>query len=161
MFEWNVYVFSIIVSGKHFRSLAYKHQSMHDWLLDHHKTSPEGIVDAQGDFDKATDLFAIGFEELVDLNTSNIISTRFVIIIIHWMLYWLRGSSTTLYYLYPEVFDRKREEILPRHYNNLLLDSHQNLWSIFGQIQIFFFKIVKQKTHLQLSMTPQFKGILP
>ena len=51
---------------------------MHDWLLDHHKHSPEGIVDAEADFDKSADLFAIGFEELVDLNTSNIISTRFV-----------------------------------------------------------------------------------
>ena len=51
---------------------------MHDWLLDHHKHSPEGIVDAGADFDKSADLFAIGFEELVDLNTSNIISTRFV-----------------------------------------------------------------------------------
>ena len=69
-------------TGKHFRSLAYKHQSMHDWLLDHHKHSPEGIVDTEADFDKSTDLFAIGFEELVDLNTSNIISTRFVVVFV-------------------------------------------------------------------------------
>ena len=67
---WNVN------GGKHFRSIAHKHQTMHDWLLDHHKLAPEGIVDKDERFHKPTDIFAIGFEEFVDLNTSNIISTR-------------------------------------------------------------------------------------
>lgn len=67
---WNVN------GGKHFRSIAYKHQSMHDWLLDQHKLAPEGIIDNEDDFRKQPDIFAIGFEELVDLNASNIISTR-------------------------------------------------------------------------------------
>lgn len=49
---------------------------MHDWLVDYYKLAPEGIVDAKEDFTKPTDIFAIGFEELVDLNTSNILSTR-------------------------------------------------------------------------------------
>eukprot|EP00111_Clytia_hemisphaerica_P009128 TCONS_00026809-protein len=66
---WNVN------GGKHFRSLAYKHQSLHDWLIDHHKHAPEGIIDQEGDFLKPSDMYVIGFEELVDLNTSNIIST--------------------------------------------------------------------------------------
>lgn len=69
---WNVN------GGKHFRSIAYKHQSMHDWLVDYYKLAPEGIVDAKEDFTKPTDIFAIGFEELVDLNTSNILSTSSV-----------------------------------------------------------------------------------
>ena len=67
---WNVN------GGKHFRSIAYKHQSMHDWLLDYYKLGVEGILDNSETFEKATDIFAIGFEELVDLNTGNIISTR-------------------------------------------------------------------------------------
>lgn len=49
---------------------------MHDWLLDQHKLAPEGIIDSEDDFTKQPDIFAIGFEELVDLNASNIISTR-------------------------------------------------------------------------------------
>lgn len=61
--------------GKHFRSIAYKHQSLVDWLLDSHKLAPNGILDPNEPFDKPTDVFAIGFEELVDLNTSNILST--------------------------------------------------------------------------------------
>jgi len=83
-----IFIQFFLVSGKHFRSLAYKHQSLHDWLLDVHKTAPEGIVDKEEEFIKPTDLFAIGFEELVDLNTSNIISTRYIYIyfIICWNL---------------------------------------------------------------------------
>ncbi|XP_047125274.1 synaptojanin-1 isoform X1 [Hydra vulgaris] len=66
---WNVN------GGKHFRSIAYKHQSMHDWLLDYYKLAKEGILDNTETFEKVTDVYAIGFEELVDLNTGNIIST--------------------------------------------------------------------------------------
>ncbi|RUS89988.1 hypothetical protein EGW08_002255, partial [Elysia chlorotica] len=54
--------------GKHYRSIAYKHQSLADWLLDAHKTHP-GV-----DYEKPVDIFAVGFEEIVDLNASNIMS---------------------------------------------------------------------------------------
>lgn len=69
---WNVN------GGKHFRSIAHKHQTMHDWLLDFHKTLPDSGYSENNDvnFRLPTDVFAIGFEELVDLNASNIMSTR-------------------------------------------------------------------------------------
>ncbi|XP_015750867.1 PREDICTED: synaptojanin-1-like, partial [Acropora digitifera] len=69
---WNVN------GGKHFRSIAHKHQTMHDWLLDFYKTLPDSGYSESGDVDfrVPTDVFAIGFEELVDLNASNIVSTR-------------------------------------------------------------------------------------
>ena len=35
-------------------------------------------VDPAVDFDVPVDLFAIGFEEIVDLNASNIMNTRYV-----------------------------------------------------------------------------------
>ena len=51
---------------------------MHDWLLDFHKTLPDsGYSESDNvDYRVPTDVFAIGFEELVDLNASNIVSTR-------------------------------------------------------------------------------------
>lgn len=49
--------------GKHFRSVVYKDVSLTDWLLDH-----PGLSDIQ------KDIYAIGFEEMVDLNASNIMS---------------------------------------------------------------------------------------
>ncbi len=67
---WNVN------GGKHFRSIAYKHMSMHDWLLDYHTKAPEGIIDEDEGFDTPPDIFALGFEEIVDLNANNILSTR-------------------------------------------------------------------------------------
>ena len=62
--------------GHHFRSIAYKHQSLDDWLLDFHVKQPKGCVQNSTDFTVPTDIFAIGFEELVDLKAGNIISTR-------------------------------------------------------------------------------------
>lgn len=50
--------------------------SMHDWLLDYHKKAPEGILDKEEPFQRPPDVYALGFEELVDLNANNIISTR-------------------------------------------------------------------------------------
>ncbi|XP_069133360.1 synaptojanin-1-like isoform X2 [Argopecten irradians] len=67
---WNVN------GGKHFRSIAFKHQSISDWLLDAPKIAaanhPELLAEGT-DIDKPVDIFAIGFEEMVDLNASNIV----------------------------------------------------------------------------------------
>ncbi|KAK6191374.1 hypothetical protein SNE40_003083 [Patella caerulea] len=66
---WNVN------GGKHFRSIAYKHQSLADWLLDAYKTvamSRPGDIDDDIDYTTPTDIYAIGFQEIVDLNASNI-----------------------------------------------------------------------------------------
>ncbi|CAH1403112.1 unnamed protein product [Nezara viridula] len=52
--------------GKHFRSVVYKDVSLADWLLDAHVNSC--------DSDIPVDLYAIGFEEIVDLNASNIMA---------------------------------------------------------------------------------------
>ncbi|KAK3594082.1 hypothetical protein CHS0354_040850 [Potamilus streckersoni] len=68
---WNVN------GGKHFRSIAFKHQSITDWLLDAPKimanTNPE-YLKPDVDYNTPVDIFAIGFEEIVDLNASNIVS---------------------------------------------------------------------------------------
>ncbi|XP_053385173.1 synaptojanin-1-like [Mercenaria mercenaria] len=68
---WNVN------GGKHFRSIAFKHQSMNDWLLDAPKIisqSHPDLLDSSVDYEVPVDIFAIGFEEMVDLNASNIMS---------------------------------------------------------------------------------------
>ncbi|KAL8579225.1 hypothetical protein ACOMHN_010809 [Nucella lapillus] len=57
--------------GNHFRSILCKHVSLADWLLDAHKTHPDSML-AGCDYDKPVDIFAVGFEEIVDLNASNI-----------------------------------------------------------------------------------------
>ncbi|KAK7067886.1 Synaptojanin-1 [Halocaridina rubra] len=64
--------------GKHFRSLAYKHLSLDDWLLDSQKNAIQSsLVDTSPDEeerdDRPPDVFAIGFEEIVDLNATNIV----------------------------------------------------------------------------------------
>ncbi|GFR78438.1 synaptojanin-1 [Elysia marginata] len=59
--------------GKHYRSIAYKHQSLADWLLDAHKARPNDLVGGVN-YEKPVDIFAVGFEEIVDLNASNIMS---------------------------------------------------------------------------------------
>ena len=50
--------------GKHFRSVVYKDVSLADWLLD----SP-GLENLGN-----KDIYAVGFEEIVDLNASNIMA---------------------------------------------------------------------------------------
>ncbi|CAH8574963.1 unnamed protein product [Heterobilharzia americana] len=72
---WNVN------GGKHFRSVAHKHESVTDWLLDLPQT-----INSQNDWgykshdidlselNKPMDVFAVGFEEIVDLTTSNIVA---------------------------------------------------------------------------------------
>ncbi|KAJ2949842.1 hypothetical protein O0L34_g11158 [Tuta absoluta] len=54
--------------GKHFRSLVFKDVSLADWLLDCPQSS---LVSTK---DQPSDIFAIGFEEIVDLNASNIMA---------------------------------------------------------------------------------------
>ncbi|CAH8519627.1 unnamed protein product [Schistosoma turkestanicum] len=73
---WNVN------GGKHFRSVAHKHECVTDWLLDLAQTvnqkvnwgykSPD-ITDSD-ELNKPLDVFAVGFEEIVDLTTSNIVA---------------------------------------------------------------------------------------
>ncbi|KAK7099032.1 synaptojanin-1-like [Littorina saxatilis] len=57
--------------GNHFRSILCKNVSLADWLLDAYKTHP-GSMQAGYDYEKPIDIFAVGFEEIVDLNASNI-----------------------------------------------------------------------------------------
>ncbi|XP_063773725.1 synaptojanin-2 isoform X2 [Pseudophryne corroboree] len=63
---WNVN------GGKQFRSNILSTSELTDWLLDAPKLS--GIPDFQGDKCSPPDIFAIGFEEMVELNAGNIVS---------------------------------------------------------------------------------------
>ncbi|XP_046406834.1 synaptojanin-1 isoform X1 [Ischnura elegans] len=63
--------------GKHFRSVVYKDLSLTDWLLDAPRIAKsQSLVDVCNAEtpDVAFDMFAIGFEEIVDLNASNIVA---------------------------------------------------------------------------------------
>ncbi|KAG8518532.1 Synaptojanin-1, partial [Galemys pyrenaicus] len=63
---WNVN------GGKQFRSIAFRNQTLTDWLLDAPKLA--GIQEFQDKRSKPTDIFAIGFEEMVELNAGNIVN---------------------------------------------------------------------------------------
>ncbi|KAG1708515.1 Synaptojanin-1 [Nymphon striatum] len=68
---WNVN------GGKHFRSIAFKHRSMNEWLLDAKKIASENSLvnmNLTDNGDVPVDIFAIGFEEIVDLNAQNIMA---------------------------------------------------------------------------------------
>uniref|UniRef100_A0A6I8NLT3 phosphoinositide 5-phosphatase n=1 Tax=Ornithorhynchus anatinus TaxID=9258 RepID=A0A6I8NLT3_ORNAN len=65
---WNVN------GGKQFRSIAFKNQTLTDWLLDAPKLA--GVQEFQDQRSKPTDIFAIGFEEMVELNAGNIVNAR-------------------------------------------------------------------------------------
>ncbi|XP_015607429.1 synaptojanin-1 [Cephus cinctus] len=58
--------------GKHFRSVVYKEVSLTDWLLDAPRKF-SSLVTVEHD-NVPVDIFAIGFEEIVDLNASNIMA---------------------------------------------------------------------------------------
>ncbi|KAF5300952.1 hypothetical protein FQA39_LY10922, partial [Lamprigera yunnana] len=63
--------------GKHFRSVVYKDVSLSDWLLDSHVIGGDPLVDLNHQSDCPAvpiDMFAIGFEEIVDLNAANIMA---------------------------------------------------------------------------------------
>ncbi|XP_029459440.1 synaptojanin-1 isoform X3 [Rhinatrema bivittatum] len=62
---WNVN------GGKQFRSIAFKNQTLTDWLLDAPRLA--GIQEFQ-ERSKPIDIFAIGFEEMVELNAGNIVN---------------------------------------------------------------------------------------
>ncbi|XP_077401809.1 synaptojanin-1 isoform X3 [Vanacampus margaritifer] len=63
---WNVN------GGKQFRSIAFRNQTLNDWLLDAPKIA--GLPDFQDGKSNPVDIFAIGFEEMVELNAGNIVS---------------------------------------------------------------------------------------
>jgi len=66
-----------INGGKHFRSVVYKNVSLDDWLLDSYKEDKETLVDVEdssGTTEKVIDVYAIGFEEMVDLDAKNIMN---------------------------------------------------------------------------------------
>ncbi|CAG2054275.1 unnamed protein product [Timema podura] len=63
--------------GKHFRSVVYKDVSLSDWLLDSPRLSKShSLVDVTNvsEAEVPIDIYAIGFEEIVDLNASNIMA---------------------------------------------------------------------------------------
>uniref|UniRef100_A0AAR2IXE1 Synaptojanin-1 n=1 Tax=Pygocentrus nattereri TaxID=42514 RepID=A0AAR2IXE1_PYGNA len=63
---WNVN------GGKQFRSIAFRNQTLNDWLLDAPKIA--GHPEFQDSKVHPPDIFAIGFEEMVELNAGNIVS---------------------------------------------------------------------------------------
>uniref|UniRef100_A0A8C7I8U5 Synaptojanin-1 n=1 Tax=Oncorhynchus kisutch TaxID=8019 RepID=A0A8C7I8U5_ONCKI len=65
---WNVN------GGKQFRSIAFRNQTLNDWLLD--APMKAGLPDFQEvkNLSQPPDIFAIGFEEMVELNAGNIVS---------------------------------------------------------------------------------------
>ncbi|XP_063219380.1 synaptojanin-1 isoform X2 [Bacillus rossius redtenbacheri] len=63
--------------GKHFRSVVYKDVSLSDWLLDASSLAKtQSLVDVTHglDDDVPKDIYAIGFQEIVDLNAGNIMA---------------------------------------------------------------------------------------
>ncbi|KAM5165652.1 synaptojanin-2 [Mantella aurantiaca] len=66
MGTWNVN------GGKQFRSNILSTSELTDWLLDAPKLS--GLPDFQNDENNPPDIFAVGFEEMVELNAGNIVS---------------------------------------------------------------------------------------
>lgn len=63
---WNVN------GGKQFRSIAFRNQTLNDWLLD--APLKAGYHEFQDSKANPIDIFAIGFEEMVELNAGNIVS---------------------------------------------------------------------------------------
>ncbi|XP_043228770.1 synaptojanin-1-like [Amphibalanus amphitrite] len=60
--------------GKHFRSVAYKNQNLADWLLDAPRIARGRELVDDSEEEPPVDIFAVGFEEIVDLNASNIMA---------------------------------------------------------------------------------------
>ncbi|XP_072938550.1 synaptojanin-1 [Epargyreus clarus] len=87
--------------GKHFRSLVFKDVSLSDWLLDCPNSALVNTVNLK---DHPSDIFAIGFEEIVDLNASNIMA----------------ASSDNA-----KAWSEELEKVLARDAPYTLLSSHQ------------------------------------
>ena len=70
---WNVN------GGQRTRSIAYKEDSINDFLTDFveitQRDRPE-LIDPGKDYSQPVDIYAIGFQEIVDLNASNIMSAE-------------------------------------------------------------------------------------
>ncbi|XP_021962271.1 synaptojanin-1 isoform X2 [Folsomia candida] len=63
--------------GKHFRSVVYKDLSLSDWLLDAAKIGRSSSLvsfEEEEDTGRPADIYAVGFQEIVDLNASNIMA---------------------------------------------------------------------------------------
>jgi len=67
-----------INGGKHFRSVVYKDVSLDDWLLDGWREGNfnQGLVslDTNVKDTRPADIYAVGFEEMVDLDAKNIVN---------------------------------------------------------------------------------------
>ena len=88
--------------GKHFRSVVYKDLSLSDWLLDAAKIARSSCkinlnfsnwswwsyslvnvaalvsLEEDAELDSPADIYAVGFQEIVDLNAGNIVAARWV-----------------------------------------------------------------------------------
>lgn len=60
--------------GKQFKSLVFKDISLIDWLIQPHSTNEDGVPLISPS--ETNDIYALGFEEIVDLSAGNIVSAR-------------------------------------------------------------------------------------
>ncbi|XP_064476937.1 synaptojanin-1-like isoform X2 [Ornithodoros turicata] len=66
---WNVN------GGKHFNSVVFRNHPMSDWLVDNSVVAGKKLVDFSQAVDRTpADIYVIGFQEIVDLNASNIVN---------------------------------------------------------------------------------------
>lgn len=64
--------------GKQFRSSNFTEENLYDWLLDAHLNDKDNLVNitsSDEELAKPADIYAIGFEEIVDLNAANIMNS--------------------------------------------------------------------------------------
>ncbi|VDK39948.1 unnamed protein product [Taenia asiatica] len=69
---WNVN------GGRNVRSLAHRDDDLSDWLLEgrqHYTGYRNPYADSEA-FIRPTDIFAVGFEEIIDLNASNVVANK-------------------------------------------------------------------------------------
>lgn len=69
---WNVN------GGRNVRSLAHRDNDLSDWLLagrQHYTGYRNPYADSEA-FTRPTDIFAVGFEEIIDLNASNVVANK-------------------------------------------------------------------------------------
>lgn len=64
--------------GKQFRSSNFTEVNLYDWLLDAHLNDKDNLVNitsSDEELAKPADIYAVGFEEIVDLNAANIVNS--------------------------------------------------------------------------------------